>query len=335
MKPSISGWRLAVLALPLLAHCAARGPAAPALPSGTVLATLPVGSGPTLLAISPDGARVYAAANRQLSVIDTSTNSIVATVQIDPYPSGIAVTPDGKRVFIASLFSIRLLVIDTATNTPSSSIDLTTERFRGGFGRMALSPDGQTAYVTNYANQVLAVIDTMGGRMNVLLMDMGARDIALTADGSQGYLAGCWSFCRPGSVERFDAVARRFGARFNVGAGPYRIALSPNGAIGYTANVTDSTLSIVDLATQQMMQSVRTPVEPTGLALSPDGATAYVLGQTDGNLALIDTRSYAVQTVAIGNRPREIVVTPDGRKLFVSTASSVIVLDAQAVTQAP
>ncbi len=317
--------------LALLAHCAAMSSSAPSPPPGAVLATLPVGSGPTLLAISPDGARVYAAANSKLSVIDTAANRVIATVAIDPYPNGIVVTPDGKRVLIASLFSVRLLVINTATNAQANAIDLTTERSRGGFGRMALSPDGSLAYVTNYGNQVLAVVDTNSGTMDVLLMDMGARDIALTADASNGYLAGCWSFCTPGSVELFDPTARRFGTRFSVGPGPYRIALSPSGATAYTTNLTDSSLSVIDLATQKVTQTVRVPVEPTGLAVSPDGATVYVVGQTDGNLALIDAHSFEVRTISIGNKPREIVVTPDGRRLLVSTASDVVVLDAQAL----
>src|SRR5574337_5050 len=45
--------------------------------SDAVVATIPVGQGPTLLALSPDGARLFAAANAKLSVIDTASNTIV------------------------------------------------------------------------------------------------------------------------------------------------------------------------------------------------------------------------------------------------------------------
>src|SRR5262245_18009583 len=50
------------------------GPGATQAGGGTVI---PVGEGPTMLAIAPDGSRVYAASSRGLSVIDTATNTVV------------------------------------------------------------------------------------------------------------------------------------------------------------------------------------------------------------------------------------------------------------------
>src|SRR5262249_1227089 len=46
-------------------------------PNGALLATIPVGTAPTFLAIAPDGRRLYAASNGTLSVIDTAANSQV------------------------------------------------------------------------------------------------------------------------------------------------------------------------------------------------------------------------------------------------------------------
>jgi len=36
------------------------------------------------------------------SVIDTTTNAVIATVPIGSYPYGVAVTPDGTKVYFAS-----------------------------------------------------------------------------------------------------------------------------------------------------------------------------------------------------------------------------------------
>jgi YVTN family beta-propeller protein len=325
---------LACGALAFLAHCAAAGPASapPAAIAGAVLATIPVGEGPTVLAIAPDGSHVYAAASGgQLSVISTGTDRIVATVPIGPNPTGIVVSPDGTRVFMTHLFAVDLTVVDATTNAPAKSIDLTTERFRGGFSRIALSPDGTLAYVVNYDNQVLGIVPTAGGPLDVRLMNMSPRDIALTADGRSGYIAGCWSFCTPGTVQAFDTGARRFGERLSVGPSPYRIALSPDGRTIFTTNLGDSSLSIVDLDRQRATRSVRAAVEPTGLAVSPDGATVYVVGQNDGNLARIDVASGTTRVIPIGERPREIVLSPDGHRAYVSTQNAVLVLNLAAL----
>ena len=83
-------------------------------------ATVPVGTNPLGVAVSPDGTRVYVTnANYgdsgTVSVIDTATNKVTATVNIGyKYsPSGVAVTPDGKKVYVANRDINGVSVIDT------------------------------------------------------------------------------------------------------------------------------------------------------------------------------------------------------------------------------
>ena len=38
-----------------------------------------------------------------VSVIDTATNTVTATVPVGSYPIGVAVTPDGTKVYVAKL----------------------------------------------------------------------------------------------------------------------------------------------------------------------------------------------------------------------------------------
>src|SRR5262249_59973401 len=97
-----------------LAGCAPIGgsvPSAHPLASGAVVATIPVGTPPTLLAISPDGSRVFAASSGELAIIRTDTNTVAATVSIAPYATGVAVTPDGRRVLVAYSSAASLTLI--------------------------------------------------------------------------------------------------------------------------------------------------------------------------------------------------------------------------------
>src|SRR5262245_11504367 len=70
----------------------------------TGVATVPVGSLPEGIAVTPDGKHVYVANGNSntVSVIDTATNTVVATVPIGFGPVGVAVTPDGKHVYVAN-----------------------------------------------------------------------------------------------------------------------------------------------------------------------------------------------------------------------------------------
>jgi YVTN family beta-propeller protein len=54
-------------------------------------------------------------------VISTATNTLIATIPVGSLPTGIAVTPDGSDVYVAIRSSSTASVIDTATNTVVAS----------------------------------------------------------------------------------------------------------------------------------------------------------------------------------------------------------------------
>jgi len=67
--------------------------------TNTVIATVPVGSYPQAIAVSPDGTRAYVTnmISNNVSVIDTTTNTVTATVNIENYPSGIVVNQQEQK----------------------------------------------------------------------------------------------------------------------------------------------------------------------------------------------------------------------------------------------
>ena len=92
--------------------------------SNSVVATVPVGSTPFGVAVTPDGAFVYVA-NRDsnnVSVIASASNSVVATVPVGSGPVGVAVTPDGAFVYVANRDSNNVSVIASATNSVVATV---------------------------------------------------------------------------------------------------------------------------------------------------------------------------------------------------------------------
>ena len=59
-------------------------------------------------------------------------------------PNGIAVSPDGTKVYVTNFHSVTVSVIDTATNTVTSTVDVGSAP-RG----VAVNPDGTKVYVAN------------------------------------------------------------------------------------------------------------------------------------------------------------------------------------------
>jgi YVTN family beta-propeller protein len=326
-----------ILVTMLLAGCGAGGgplrPSAPALPPTATLATIPVGKPPTYLAISPDGSRVFAAStNGQLAIIATATNAVTTTAAIAPYTTGLAVTPDGTRVLSVGIRAVSLVVVDAASGSVLKPVPLIVEIHPGGFGRLAVTPDGRSAWVGNQPKEYLAIAPLGGGTAAETLLDMRPNDVTFAPDGRSIYLTGCRDFCSNGTVEQMDVASRNTLRRLVVGPNPYRFALSPDGTRAYTTNIAGPTLSILDLASGAVTATVPVGVEPTGLAVSPDGTRVFVANQMQGTLTVIDAQAGTVlRTLQMPSQPREVVVTPDGKRLYVSVQGSVIVLDATAL----
>jgi DNA-binding beta-propeller fold protein YncE len=121
------------------------------------------------------------------------------------------------------------------------------------------------------------------------------------------------------------------------GAGPTGVAISPDGRHAYVANF-GGTVSVVDIdATGAPSPSgappVATPFQPFEIAVSPDGAHVYVatndgVMSTNDPIAVYDIgpsgalTPNASPTALAGDRPRGIVVSPDGAHVYVANSSS-------------
>jgi DNA-binding beta-propeller fold protein YncE len=322
-----------VIGLAFLAACGAMQTTAPtgaSPPPGALVASVPIGRGPTLLAISPDGSVVYAASVGQLAAIRTDTNTVTATASIDAYTAGIAVTPDGSQVLLIATSSSQLAVLSARNLSQASKIALPQPGlYPGGYGRIAVSGDGHTAWVVN-EDLWFATVDLRAGTARQTTLDMRPNDIAVSRDGRTAYLAGCKLICTTGTIEVIDVPSENVTATIDVGPAPYRLALSPDGRRGYTTNLGGPSLSVVDLASRTAPAALPVAIEPTGLAVSPDGTRVYVTSNRTGTLTVASgERQTVLGTVRVAGSPRDVVLGPDGRRAYISTSApnAVLVLD--------
>jgi len=79
--------------------------------------TLPQGSRPMRVRVSPDNSRLYVSDGRAgtVSVLDTHSYALLNTVKVGKRPWGIVLSPDGKYLFSANGPSNDVSVVDVAT----------------------------------------------------------------------------------------------------------------------------------------------------------------------------------------------------------------------------
>ncbi len=91
--------------------------------SNSVLAHVPVGSGPSRPVVSADGSLVYVPAFNagRIDVVDAATHSVVATIPLS-VDNGAAATlsPDGTQLYVHTAEG--LAIVDLATNTVIDTI---------------------------------------------------------------------------------------------------------------------------------------------------------------------------------------------------------------------
>lgn len=141
---------------------------------------------------------------------------------------------------------------------------------------------------------------------------------------------------RPTLAAEFDAVSVQLARPAGIvvqtramGDRPYSVAISPLG-LAYVTRLDSAAVHAADPASLQLGNPVGVGNVPTDVTFSLNGATAYVTNQFDAALGVINTTT-GVQTATIpmGGDPFDVIVSPDGGKVYVSTnAGRVMILNA-------
>jgi YVTN family beta-propeller protein len=107
---------------------------------------------PLAVAFAPDSGHAYVRNVCSLTMIDTTTND-ADDIDTGDLPRGLQLSPDGKRIYITNFGDRTLSVIDTITNSVTTTVDLP-----GHPEAVAVSPDGERIYVGDYWSGTVAVI---------------------------------------------------------------------------------------------------------------------------------------------------------------------------------
>lgn len=118
------------------------------------IATVPVGTAPFALGLSPAQDRLYVANVRSndLTVIDTQSLKPVATVPVGAMPYGVATSADGTQVLVTNQHAGTVTVLDARTMGITKTIKV------GQYPEGILC-QGAHAYVANWFSDDVSVID--------------------------------------------------------------------------------------------------------------------------------------------------------------------------------
>ena len=304
-----------------------------------MISTIGVGEYPYGVAVTNDNAYVANSGSGTVSIIGTPENPIVgqansnyAYVYVGGEPFGIAVTPDNEYVYVST--GINVDIIWTYTDTvvmqlvPAASdqtmVPWTVINGLNGPWGIAVSPDSQWVYITNYYGNTVSEIGTPENTAyaNQLVNTYSVGDapigVAITPNGDYAYVTNSGG----SSVSVIYTVANTVTATIPVGYEPYDVAAT-NG-FAYVTNVGSSTVSVINPVT--LLETLPSSFyAPWGVTLTPSGDYAFVTSGSYDSVSGINTASRTVvSTISLpsGSGPYSVAVTPDGKYIYVTNQQS-------------
>jgi YVTN family beta-propeller protein len=112
---------------------------------------------------------------------------------------------------------------------------------------------------------------------------------------------------------------------------------STPGPFAYVANINSNTVSVINIPTSTIANTITVGSGPWGVAVSPDQTQVYISNNHGNNVSVIDTASATVAaTIPVQSSPFGVAFTPDGTEAYVvngsSNSVSIINTDSQTVS---
>lgn len=190
---------------------------------------------------------------------------------------------------------------------------------------VAVDPTTHTAYVANYGDNTLSVVDT-ANRTVTGAIPVGQHPQGVAVDPTTHTV--CVTNNRDDTVSVVDATNRTVRATIPVGTNPWGVAIDSTTHTAYVANNWDNSVSVIDLTTNTVVATIPVGINPYGMAVDPTTHTAYV-ANSDNAVSVIDgPRRVVATTIKVGSGNRGVAVDPRIHTAYVANSdNAVFVID--------
>lgn len=311
------------------------------------LSSARAGSSNSLLDVTPDGKRVLVANadNGSVTVIDAEANKALREIAVGDKPEGVAWIGDGPLAVVTVYRDDIVAFVDTAKGQIIEKLRVADEPYG-----IVVTKDGTRAYVTHEYPGIVSEID-IGKRKVLREMKAGSmvRGLALSPDEKRLYVTEFYS----GVLHALD---RDKGVVVDSWKGQSsdnlcrNVVVHPRRPKAYLSHIRSKIevidgsgsifpqLSVCDLVPpngkkrrtsfgMDTYNGVYVVTNPWEAALSPDGKTLYTIyaGTNDMNISEIVDDDYQEikrvgRAVRIGQNPRAVRVSRDGKKVYIANA---------------
>ncbi|MFM1937651.1 MAG: hypothetical protein RLZZ320_509 [Actinomycetota bacterium] len=123
-------------------------------------------------------------------------------------------------------------------------------------------------------------------------------------------------------VYRIDTSKWEIDAAYRVGVVPKVVEVTPDNNYVLVTNWCSYDLSIISIASQKVVKTIKIGAYPRGIAISNDSQFAYVVQMGGAVIHKINLNTFERELLNIGSNPRAVVLSPDNSMLYATLNSS-------------
>lgn len=332
-------------------------------------ATVDLGDFPVNFVVTPDGKFAVVLhcgyGQHELVVVDLGTKQITSRAAVDEAFYGLTISKDGRKVYCSGASSEVLYGFDFAKGKLShqKSFPLRAAKERGVPAGVAVDDAGKTLFAVNLwggnvsrvnlrdnavrdialvTNQVVspARLEAPEADFDTAAATKRAKAAKLANSVAANFPYACvvdskrnrlyvsqWAQANVAVVDlQTDTVLAHWAA----GEHPCEMVLRRDGKFLFVANANDNTVTVLDTATGQTVETIwatlfpQSPrgATPNSLTLSPDQETLYVANANINAVGVFDVatpgKSRSLGFIPTGWYPTCVRVTPDGKRLLIT-----------------
>jgi YVTN family beta-propeller protein len=277
----------------------------------TFVFVLTLSGADTLLVLNKEG---------NLAIVDPASGQVVGRVPTGEGPHEVAASTDGKLAFVgnygAQTPGSTLSVIDLVAQKELHRVDLGPLRRPHG-----MFYAGGKVYFTAELNKLVARYDPATNQVDWLLGtgQNTTHMVLLNKDLTQIYTANIGSDSIS-ILERGSNPMNWSQTVIQVGKGPEAIDVSPDGKQIWTAHSRDGGVSIIDIASKKVVQTLDLHTKRSNrLKFTPDGKLVLISDLEAGELIILDVPTRKeTKRLKLGRNPEGIQVAPNGTRAYVA-----------------
>ncbi len=231
-----------------------------------------------------------------IMLIDVKSERVIDSVIIPKAWYGLAFSPDDQFLYAAGGHDNKIVRYEIIQN----KLNKKDEIVLGAVWPNRIAPSGitfdskrQKIYVVTRDNRSLYVIDAKTQKIDKQFgLDGEAYMSVMSTDAKELYIS-CWGCDH---VLVFDLALQAWKAPIKVGDNPNEMLTIPNGQHLYVCNANDNTVSVINLKTKKVIETLDVALYPNspsgsttnGLALDPVKKSLFIANADNNCLAVFD-----------------------------------------------